>query len=74
MLRLAWVEHLDAPVVTDKDKLLRDQFLENLADPQLRRDIKCWIDTTPPKPSERSEMKFSAGLTRTEPPKKGCCA
>ena len=68
MLRLAWVEHLDAPVVTDKDKLLRDQFLENLADPQLRRDIKCWVDTTPPKPSKRSEMRFSAGLMRTEPP------
>ena len=73
-LHLAWVEHLDAAVVTDKDKLLRDQFLENLADPQLRRDIKCWVDTTPPKPSKRSEMRFSAGLTRTEPPKKGCCA
>ena len=68
MLCLAWVEHLDAAVVTDKDKLLRDQFLENLADPQLRRDIKCSVDTTPPKPSKRSEMRFSAGLTRTEPP------
>ena len=68
MLRLAWVEHLDAAVVTDKDKLLRHQFLENLADPQLRRDIKCCVDTTPPKPSKRSEMRFSAGLTRTEPP------
>ena len=68
MLCLAWVEHLDAAVVTDKDKLLRDQFLENLADPQLRRDIKCCVDTTPPKPSKRSEMRFSAGLTRTEPP------
>ena len=41
MLLLAWMEHLDAAVVMDKDKLLRDQFLENLADPQLRRDIKC---------------------------------
>ena len=68
MLCLAWVEHLDAAVVKDKDKLLRDQFLENLADPQLRRDIKCCVDTTPPKPSKRSEMRFSAGLTRTEPP------
>ena len=75
MLRLPWLEHLDAAVV--KDKLLRDQFLENLADPQLRRDIECCVDTTPPKPSKRSEMRFSAGLMRTDPPpppKKVCCA
>ena len=75
MLRLPWLEHLDAAVV--KDKLLRDQFLENLADPQLRRDIECCVDTTPPKPSKRSEMRFSAGLTGTDPPpphKKVCCA
>ena len=43
MLLLARVERLDAAAVTDKDKLLRDQFLENLADPQLRRDIKRWV-------------------------------
>ena len=49
MLLLAWVEHLDATVVTDKDKLLRDQFLENFADPQLRRDIKCWVGDHPTK-------------------------
>lgn len=43
MLLLSCVEHLeclDAGAVTDKDRLLRDQFLENLSDPQLRRDIK----------------------------------
>ena len=34
MLVLAQVERLDAAAVTDKVKLLRDQFLENLADHQ----------------------------------------
>ena len=49
MLLLARVERLDAAAVTDKDKLLRDQFLENLADPQLRRDIKRWVRDHPTK-------------------------
>ena len=47
MLLLARVERLDAAAVTDKDKLLRDQFLENLSDPQLRRDIKRWVRDHP---------------------------
>ena len=38
MLLLACVERLDPEGVPDKDRLLRDQFLENLRDPQLRRD------------------------------------
>ena len=40
MLLLSRVERLNPGAVTDKDQLLRDQFLENLYDPQLRRDIK----------------------------------
>ena len=42
MVLLSWVERLNPGAVTDKDQLLRDQFLENLYDPQLRRDIKRW--------------------------------
>ena len=49
MLVLAQVERLDAAAVTDKVKLLRDQFLENLADHQLRRGIKCWVRDHPTK-------------------------
>ena len=49
MLVLAQVERLDAAAVTDKVKLLRDQFLENLADHQLLRDIKCWVRDHPTK-------------------------
>ena len=42
MVLLSRVERLNPGAVTDKDQLLRDQFLENLYDPQLRRDIKRW--------------------------------
>jgi len=34
----SWVERLNPDAVTDKDWLLRDQFLENLYDQQLRQD------------------------------------
>ena len=37
MLLLTHVEHLDAGAVTDKDKLLRDQFLENLKRPPAQK-------------------------------------
>ena len=40
MVLLLRVERLNPGAVTDKDQLLRDQFLENLYDPQLRRDVK----------------------------------
>ena len=49
MLLLARVERLDSDGVHEKDKLLRDQFLENLKDPQLRRDIKRWARDHPTK-------------------------
>lgn len=42
MVLLSRVERLNPDAVADKDQLLRDQFLENLYDPQLRRDIKRW--------------------------------
>jgi len=37
-----WVERLNPDAVTEKDRLLCDQFLKNLYDPQLRQDIKRW--------------------------------
>lgn len=49
MLLLARVERLDPDSVPDKEKLLRDQFLENLRDSQLRRDIKRWARDHPTK-------------------------
>ena len=49
MLLLARVERLDPEGVPDKDRLLRDQFLENLRDAQLRRDIKRWARDHPTK-------------------------
>ena len=49
MLLLSRVERLSSEGVADKDKLLRDQFLENLRDPQLRRDIKRWARDNPTK-------------------------
>lgn len=49
MVLLSRVERLNAAAVTDKDRLLRDQFLENLHDPQLRRDIKRWARDHPTK-------------------------
>lgn len=49
MMLLSRVERLDSTAVADKDKLLRDQFLENLRDAQLRRDIKRWVRDHPSK-------------------------
>ena len=49
MLLLSRVERLSLEGVHDKDKLLRDQLLENLRDPQLRRDIKRWARDNPTK-------------------------
>ena len=49
MLLLARVERLEPDSVPDKEKLLRDQFLENLRDSQLRRDIKRWARDHPTK-------------------------
>ena len=49
MLLLAHVERLDPYSVPDKEKLLRDQFPENLRDSQLRRDIKRWARDHPTK-------------------------
>ena len=42
MVLLSRVERLNPGAVAEKDQLLRDQFLENLYDLQLRRDIKHW--------------------------------
>ena len=49
MMLLSRVERLDSTAVTDKDKLIRDQFLENLRDGQFCRDIKCWVRDNPTK-------------------------
>jgi len=42
MVLLSWVERLNPDAVTEKDRLLCDQFLENLYNPQLRQDNKRW--------------------------------
>ena len=42
MVLLSWVDSLGRAPVTNKDTLLKEQFIENLRDPTLRRDIKHW--------------------------------
>ena len=42
MVLLSRVERLGGTPVTNKDTLLKEQFVENLRDPTLRRDIKRW--------------------------------
>ena len=42
MTSIARVERLSGEELADKDTLLREQFVENLKDPLLRRDIKRW--------------------------------
>ncbi|XP_078343403.1 uncharacterized protein LOC144629090 [Oculina patagonica] len=42
MVLLSRVERLSGEPVTNKDNLLKEQFVENLKDPTLRRDIKRW--------------------------------
>ena len=39
---LSRVERLGGEPVTNKGTLLMEQFVENLKDPNLRRDIKRW--------------------------------
>lgn len=59
MVLLARVERLNPDAVPDRDKFLRDQFLENLRDTQLRRDIKRWARDHPTKNFQeiREEVK-----------------
>lgn len=40
---------MDSAAVPDKDKLLRDQFLENLRDSTLRREVRRWVRNHPEK-------------------------
>jgi len=61
LMLLARVERLEPDGVHEKDKLLRDQFLENLKYPQLQRDIKHGQGITLPRPSNRSARRSSAG-------------
>ena len=68
MLLLARVERLDAAAVTDKDKLLRDQFLENLADPQLRRVIKRWVRDHPTKTFQEIRDEVQRWIDEDGPP------
>ena len=49
MVMLGRVESLDPSTITGKDKLLREQFQENLRDPTLRRDLKRWARDHPGK-------------------------
>jgi len=42
MVLLSRVERLNPDAVTDKHQLLCDQFLKNLYNPQLRREVKRW--------------------------------
>ena len=42
MVLLSRVERLGGAPVPNKDTLLREQFIENLRDPTMRRDIKRW--------------------------------
>jgi hypothetical protein len=41
------VEHLKAGPVPEKNKLLRDQFVDNIHELQLRRDTKHWVRDHP---------------------------
>lgn len=47
MVLLARVERLATEEVPEKDKMLKEQFVENLRDPTLRRDIKRWVRDHP---------------------------
>ena len=42
MVLLSRVEHFGGALVTNKDTLLKEQFVENLRDPTLSHDIKRW--------------------------------
>ena len=69
MLLLSWVERLSSEGVNDKDKLLRDQFLENLRDPELRQDIKHWPRGNPTKTLQqvRQEVQHWVDEDNTSP-------
>lgn len=47
MVLLARVERLNPEAVPNRDRLLREQFMENLRDTQLRRDVKRWARDHP---------------------------
>lgn len=70
MLLLARVERLNEAVVAHKDKFLRDQFLENLSDPQPRRDIKHWIRDHPAKTFQEIQHEVQRWIEDGTLPKK----
>ena len=47
MMSIARVERLSGEELVDKDTLLKEQFVENLKDPLLQRDIKRWYRDHP---------------------------
>jgi len=70
LLLLTCVEHLDPDGVQDKDKLLSDQFLENLKDLQLGREIKRWARDHPTKNFQQIREEVQRWVDKDSTPKR----
>lgn len=67
MILLSRVERLDSAAVPEKDKLLRDQFLENLRDSTLRREVRRWVRDHPEKTFNEIREEVQQWLSDDEP-------
>ena len=74
MLLLARVERLSENALYEKDKLLKEQFLENLRDPQLRRDIKRWVRDHPTKTFQQVREEVQCWLNEEGIPQRRVAA
>jgi len=70
LLLLTCVEHPDPDGVQDKDKLLWDQFLENLKDLQLGREIKRWARDHPTKNFQQIREELQCWVDKDSTPKR----
>jgi hypothetical protein len=62
MVLLSRVEHLKAGPVPEKNKLLRDQFVDNIHELQLRRDTKRWVRDHPDATFQRAREEVQGWL------------
>ena len=68
MALLSRVQRLDPAAVADKDKVLRDQFVENLRDGTLRREVRRWTRDNPSKTFQDVREEVQQWTDDDEPP------
>ena len=74
MVLLGRVERLSGQVMDGKEKLLREQFVENLRDPTLRRDIKRWARDHPAATFQEVRLEVHRYMEEDTTPRRSAAA